>query len=81
MAEMLREIEGRVVPVRPVLAVVGWWVVEPPKGDAATSSGIWVLNPKRLFAALRRQRSVLGDADIRKYAEHLRHRVRRELSG
>lgn len=72
---------GSRVPVRPVLAVVGWWVEQPQREGkpAGETRGAWTINPKQFYALANRQLETLSDTEAARYAEHLRHVVRRTL--
>lgn len=64
--DLLQRMTGRTVHVRPVVLYPGWWV-EPERPDAQ----VWVLNPDRLAAHLKRQPARLPREDVALYADRL----------
>jgi hypothetical protein len=60
------------VPVQPIIAIPGWWVVSQTKAPA-----VWVLNPKSISSfVLARDRALLSPAQIQRIAHQLTQKCR-----
>lgn len=73
LRELIEEITGKKVPVRPVVVFPGWYI--QPTAQAKTSD-IWVLNPKALPAFIDNSKPSFPESDARTIAAALSRYVR-----
>lgn len=71
--ELIKELTGRSLSVRPTVVYPGWFVNLIPKG---ARHDVWVLNPKALSAFIDNSDGELGDEDVRSIHAHLSRYVR-----
>jgi hypothetical protein len=64
--DVLRQMTGRMVDVRPVVLYPGWFVTPQPRGCRT-----WVLNPKALATFLKNEPRRLSPEDVALYADRL----------
>ena len=73
LEELIVEIQGKWLPVRPVVVFPGWFVV--PTAEAKTRD-VWVLNPKAFPAFIEHSDTQLVEAGVHMVASHLSRYVR-----
>lgn len=69
--ELLSDILGKKIRVRPVVVYPGWFISPLPKG-----AEVWVLNPKALPVFLENENVVLNAQEVQSIAYHLSRYVR-----
>jgi hypothetical protein len=73
LQQILKNMTGHTVDVRPVVLFPTWWVNEPREQPR-----VWVLNEKRLFSYLKNEPRRLSDEDIALYVHRLELHLTRE---
>jgi hypothetical protein len=71
--ELVKELTGKSITVRPAVVYPGWFVNLTPKGSRPD---VWVLNPKALATFIENSDSELSDEDVRSFHSHLSRYVR-----
>ncbi|MDD5057847.1 MAG: nuclease-related domain-containing protein [Sideroxydans sp.] len=71
--ELLVNLTGKSVAVRPVVVYPGWYINQPTKGGRPD---VWVLNPKALPTFIENSNTELSDEDVRSFQVHLSRFVR-----
>lgn len=71
--ELVKELTGKSITVRPTVVYPGWFVKQMPKGSRPD---VWVLNPKALATFIENSDGVLSDEDVRSFHSHLSRYVR-----
>ena len=72
LRELLRDTDGKVFPVRPVVVYPGWYIEQKP----GIKPEVWVLNPKALPAFLDHEAQTLTAEDIHLASYHVSRYVR-----
>jgi len=75
--ELVKELTGKTIIVRPAVVYPGWYINPMPKGSRPE---VWVLNPKALPAYIENADGALSDEDIRSFTYHLSRYVRNSVS-
>lgn len=71
--ELVKELTGRSIMVRPVVVYPGWFVNQTQK---VGKPDVWVLNPKALTTFIENSEGNLSDEDVRTFNSHLSRYVR-----
>lgn len=71
--ELVKELTGKTITVRPAIVYPGWYVNQTPKGSRPD---VWVLNPKALETFIENSDGELSDEDVRSFHSHLSRYVR-----
>lgn len=78
LRDLIQELTGKRVPIRPVVVFPGWFI--QPTAEAK-SSDVWVLNPKALPTFIGNSRNQIAETDVHSLAAHLSRYARAELGG
>jgi hypothetical protein len=76
LRELIQELTGKKVSIRPVVVFPGWFI--QPTAEAKASD-VWVLNPKALPAFIGNSRGQLNETEVHSFAAHLSRYARAEL--
>lgn len=71
--ELIKELTGKTIAVRPTVVYPGWFINQMQKGGRPE---IWVLNPKALPAFIENSDGELSDEDVCSFHSHLSRYVR-----
>lgn len=71
--ELVKELTGKTITVRPAVVYPGWFINQTQKGSRPD---VWVLNPKALEAFIENSDGELSDEDVRSFHSHLSRYVR-----
>lgn len=71
--ELVKELTGKSITVRPVIVYPGWYVNQTSKGSRPE---VWVLNPKALATFIEKSDGELSEEDVRSFHAHLSRYVR-----
>lgn len=71
--ELIKELTGKSITVRPVVVYPGWFINQTQK---IGRPDVWVLNPKALSTFIDNSDGVLSDEDVRSFHSHLSRYVR-----
>jgi len=71
--ELVKELTGKYITVRPAVVYPGWFVNQSLKGIRPE---VWVLNPKALATFIENSDGELSDEDVRSFHAHLSRYVR-----
>lgn len=75
--ELIKELTGKSIAVRPAVVYPGWFVNQTQK---ASRPDVWVLNPKALPTFIENSDGELSDEDVRSLHSHLSRYVRNSVS-
>lgn len=75
ISEILYQKSGKRIAVRPVLALVNWYVLENEQ-SVRSKNGIWIMNPRRIEYYAKRQPMRLSNGEVNRLANDLRQYVR-----
>lgn len=76
--ELVKELTGKTITVRPAVVYPGWFINQTQKGNRPE---VWVLNPKALSTFIENSSGgELSDEDIRSFHTHLSRFVRNTVS-
>lgn len=75
--ELIKELTGKSITVRPAVVYPGWFVNQTQK---AGRPDVWVLNPKALPTFIENSDGELSDEDVRSFHSHLSRYVRNSVS-
>lgn len=71
--ELIAELTGKQVAVRPAVVYPGWFINQTSKGGRPD---VWVLNPKALSTFIDNSNGALSDEDVHSFHAHLSRYVR-----
>jgi Nuclease-related domain len=71
--ELVKELTGKSITVRPAVVYPGWFINQTQKGSRPD---VWVLNPKALESFIENSEGELSDEDVRSFHSHLSRYVR-----
>lgn len=71
--ELVKELTGKSIMVRPAVVYPGWYINQTQKGSRPD---VWVLNPKALSSFIENSDGELSDEDVRSFHAHLSRYVR-----
>ena len=77
LRELIQELTGKKVMIRPVVVFPGWFI--QPTAEAKASD-VWVLNPKALPVFISNSRQQLHETEVHSFAAHLSRYARAELN-
>lgn len=75
--ELVKELTGKSITVRPAVVYPGWYVNQTQKGSRPD---VWVLNPKALESFIDKSDGELSEEDVRSFHSHLSRYVRNTVS-
>lgn len=75
--ELVKELTGKSITVRPTVVYPGWFINQTQKGSRPD---VWVLNPKALATFIENSDGELSDEDVRSFHSHLSRYVRNSVS-
>lgn len=75
--ELVKELTGKSITVRPAVVYPGWFINQTLKGSRPE---VWVLNPKALSTFIENSDGELSDEDVRSFHFHLSRYVRNSVS-
>jgi hypothetical protein len=71
----MKKSTGKAFAIRPVVVFPGWYV-DSASTSAATSKGVWLLNPKALPEFIRAERDSIPAEDVKLVSYHLGRYIR-----
>ena len=74
--DLLRDLTGKTLKVKPVVLYPGWFVEKQPRG-----ADVWVLSPKALDSFIENENSVIDEKLIPSIATHFSRYVRNSSTG
>lgn len=75
--ELVKELTGKSITVRPAVVYPGWFINQTQKGSRPE---VWVLNPKALSTFIENSEGELSDEDVHSFHSHLSRYVRNSAS-